>query len=398
MSGEHRFSNRSLLAHNSQNVSLYFAFPDAVYDYVCAECTALCCKGHGFGGSIERELRPLFAHYPQLESLALARTGDEMILMTSASGCVMLDSDNRCRIEKELGKDKKPSVCNLFPFNSFAKIGKTVTVTPHFLCPLRLVLPRDSRQVQGMHCDVEAAIRQSQILDPIYVKARVRRLRTHPSLGEAETIEVEKQFLKRCSEALGKQSFYDVLSQASADPAALRLFVDRASRVIGFNGADTSRQRDHIDDLLLAFAPVHRLSLLSLGPQGMLRALAMAEVLVRRAWSASTQITLQTIANTLSQFTPTQILLAHGDEAFDFGKISQKAFSFQGPEITFAAFQATREASQSGVLSGLERAIEPSMSISDRSVLLLQLGRLMEQTNSRKKRKHADTIEKILAE
>src|SRR5438034_4684903 len=108
MSGEHRFSSRSLLAHNSQNVSLYFAFPDAVYDYVCAECTALCCKGHGFGGSIERELRPLFAHYPQLESLALARTGDEMILMTSARGCLMLDRAHRRRLHNDSRQHHEP--------------------------------------------------------------------------------------------------------------------------------------------------------------------------------------------------------------------------------------------------------------------------------------------------
>src|SRR5205814_7409491 len=102
---------------------LFFAFPDGVYDYKCAECTALCCKGHGFGGSLDREMRSLFVRYPQIESMAYSRNGDQINFATTASGCVMLDTDNLCRIEKELGKSAKPNICNLFPFNLFAKIG-----------------------------------------------------------------------------------------------------------------------------------------------------------------------------------------------------------------------------------------------------------------------------------
>src|SRR5262245_6598922 len=111
-------------------IELFLAFIDGAYDYVCAECTALCCKGHGFGGNLERELRPLFARYPQLETMAMSRTGGQITLATTGSGCVVLDVDNRCRIEKELGKDKKPSVCSLFPFNAFSRIGKTIVVMP----------------------------------------------------------------------------------------------------------------------------------------------------------------------------------------------------------------------------------------------------------------------------
>jgi Fe-S-cluster containining protein len=385
------------LAPKSKDVPLYFAFPDGVYDYVCAECTALCCKGHGFGGNVERELRPLFRRYPQLETLALERTGDQMILMTSAAGCVMLDPDNRCRIEKELGKDKKPNICNLFPFNAFARIGKTVTVSPHFLCPLRLVLPVGSKPVQGMHNEIAETIRQSQILDPVYLKARVRRLPMHASFDESQTLQIESEFQQKCASAFGKYSFQHVLAEASSDPTALARFVERARRILGLNMTETA-SRDHLDDLLLAFAPVYRLSLLSLGPDAMLRALAIVELITRRGWSTAAQLTLQTVANTASQFTATEVLLAQGDKTFDFGKVSQKTFSFQGPEITFAAFQVTRLAPTSGVLTALEQAIEPSMTISDRSVLLLHLGRLMEQAKLRKKRKHAATIEKILSE
>ncbi len=385
------------MAPKSKDVPLYFAFPDGVYDYVCAECTALCCKGHGFGGSVQRELRPLFARYPQLETLAISRTGDEMLLMTSASGCLMLDTDNRCRIEKELGKDKKPSICNLFPFNAFARIGKTVAVSPHFLCPLRLVLPAGSRKVQGIHHEIETIIRASQILDRVYLRARVRHLRMHPSLDESRTIQSESEFRQKCADAFANHRFQEVLSDASSDPASLAQFVERATNVLGLN--PTARpSRDHLDDLLLAFAPVHRLSLLSLGPEGMLRALAVAELIMRRAWSTVPQVTLQTVANTVSQFMPTEMLLADGDEPFEFGKLNQKAFAYQGPEITFAAFQAVREASQFGVLTALERAIEPSLPVSDRSILLLRLGRLMEEAKSRKKSKRRNSIDKTLSQ
>ena len=48
---------------DNQAVSLFFAFPDGVYHYVCAECTALCCRGQGFGGSLEREMRTLLQIY-----------------------------------------------------------------------------------------------------------------------------------------------------------------------------------------------------------------------------------------------------------------------------------------------------------------------------------------------
>ena len=29
---------------------IFFAFPDGVFHHVCAECTALCCRGQGFAG------------------------------------------------------------------------------------------------------------------------------------------------------------------------------------------------------------------------------------------------------------------------------------------------------------------------------------------------------------
>ena len=133
-------------------IELFFAFVDGAYDYVCAECTALCCKGHGFGGSLKRKCVRSSSAYPQLETMALSRNGDQITFATTAGGCIMLDTDNFCRIEKELGKDKKPNICNLFPFNSFTQVGKTIVVLPHFLCPLRASVAGPARTGSGDSC------------------------------------------------------------------------------------------------------------------------------------------------------------------------------------------------------------------------------------------------------
>src|SRR5215813_1635420 len=298
---------------------LFFAFVDGAYDYVCAECTALCCKGHGFGGNLERELRPLFSRYPQLEAMALSRTGAQITFATTGGGCVMLDVDNFCRIEKDLGKDKKPNICNLFPFNAFSRIGKTIVVMPHFLCPLRAVAPARPGEVQGTHALIESELDKSQMLDKAYVKSFVAQARLHAALDETVAIERERKFRDRCASALGVDSFSDVLLQSATDASALNAFLKRARRILGYESAAQSSRRDVIDDLLLTFASPYRIGLLDLSDEGALRALAVAELIIRRAWGGTTITpSLQGIANTVATFRPIQALLADGDERFDF--------------------------------------------------------------------------------
>ena len=311
----------------------------------------------------------------------------------------MLDSDNFCRIEKELGKDRKPNICNLFPFNSLARIGKTIVVSPHFLCPLRAVVPARPGEVEGTHALIDAAIRKSQILDEGYIKFSVPSVQLHPMVSEDTALSVERGFRDLCSDALGKRTFRDTLMGASTDGRGLQAFIARAMQIMGLEPAKRSKTCDYLDDLLLAFAPPHRLSLLSLESEGILRALSVAEIIVRRAWSDATkQPTLQGIANTVATFRDAQVLLAQNDERFDFGKINKKTFSFNEPELTFAAFVAVSNANgPAGVMGALEQAILPSMSVSDRSVLLLRLGHQLEIVNSKQKRKHARVIEKILS-
>lgn len=48
--------------------------------------------------------------------------------------CGFLSTENRCRIHEELGGDRKPLTCRLFPFDLHA-VGREVVLTSSFSCP-----------------------------------------------------------------------------------------------------------------------------------------------------------------------------------------------------------------------------------------------------------------------
>ena len=377
---------------------LFFAFPDGIFDYVCAECSALCCKGHGFAASLERDMRRLVVRYPQLETMVVARDGDTVELLTPDSGCLMLDPDNLCRIEKDLGKDNKPNVCKIFPFNSFTKVGKTVVVLPHFLCPLRLILPAQTGSVEGSHARIADQIRRAQILDnPGYLKNLVPAAAVHSSVSDSQALKREEDFRELCARALGVRRFSEVLLSASRRPELLTNCVRRASRILGYEMQTPWPVPDALDAMLLAFASVYRIGVLDLEGEQILRALAVAELMVRRTWSATARIpTLQAVVQTIVPFKPIHVLLANGDDAFDFGKLSNKTFTFRDPEMIFAAFIFAREAGTC-VMGALERAIPAEMTIANRSALLRRLGEVMHTVKQKRLRKHRSVVDKILS-
>lgn len=84
----------------------------------------------------------------------------------------------------------------------------------------------------------------------------------HPSLDAAAVLEREVSFRNVCSRSLGQQTFYDALRQASSAAGALDTSTKRAAQVMGLDADFALREHDHVDDLLLALAPSHRLSLL----------------------------------------------------------------------------------------------------------------------------------------
>jgi hypothetical protein len=362
-------------------VPLYFAFPDGVYHYVCAACTALCCRGQGFAGNLQREMRQLLSIYPALGSAATARQGNILSFATPSGRCHFLDGDNLCRIEKEHGKALKPGVCALFPFNVFTRIGTVVAVSPHFMCPLRLQVPAQPGQVEGTHARLEAAVRESALLERADVEAHLVRARLHPALDADSVLARETLFRDACSLALGQRRFMEVLRAHAADAPGLDAFLERATRILGLEHAARSGAADAVDDLCLALAAPLRLRLLHLSSEGMLRVLALSEIVLRRTLTLSDQPpTLQGAYQMITSVGPALRLLARGDEPVELGRrASAKAPPFGDPDLTFAAFLALRAVHNStGVLQALEQAMQPSFSAADRSVLLIQLGSKLE--------------------
>lgn len=366
------------------------AFPDGVFHYVCAECTALCCRGQGFAGSLKREMPALLSIYPLLGRAAVSRQGSMVSFGTPLGRCFFLDEDNLCRIEKDHGKSLKPGVCSLFPFNRFARIGDVVAVFPHFMCPIRLCVPAQPGQVEGAHAAVESAARASGLLDREYVESYIPSVGLHASLDAEAVVKRELSFREACSRSIGQESFYETLKKESAARGDLEDFIRRASKVLGLEADSEPRKRDGIDDLLLALAPSHRISLLHTSSEAILRDLAIGELIVRQMAPLSTiPISLQGVNSLLSNVSPAVRLLARADEKLELASNANlKSAPFGDADMALSAFAALRKISGgTGVLQALEQAIKPGMPISDRSALLIQLGTQLEHTRLKRAKK-----------
>jgi hypothetical protein len=352
---------------------LYMAFPDGALNYVCAECDAHCCKGFGFGGSA-KEMERVFELYPEVAPLTLDRAGSWVSMMTLATGCVLLDTDNFCRIEKEHDKSLKPSLCNIFPFNGFLRFGDVIAVTPHSLCPMRLQVPPRPGEVQGTHADIERAI-DSSVFWEVWVPS-IPKLMLSPARDAAEALEQEEAFRDRCGAALGVERFGDVLLAASADPAALRAIRARLVRLLGVGGGEWPADRDVLDDMLLALASSIRLQFTSLEPERVLHALLVGEIGVRNAASvARVPLTLKAAYEILSGYSAVMLLLGHGDQpAGPDVNWNRKSPKYDDAGMVFATYIALKElASGAGVLPALERALPDSMPVGDRWAVIQRI-------------------------
>lgn len=379
--GSKKVKETSDLPDDIAAVELFFAFPDGVYHYVCAECNALCCRGHGLSGSLQKQLPVLLTLYPALESMAYARMGDVVYFDTLSGGCPLLDSDNFCRIEKEHGKALKPSVCTLFPFNLFKRIGRAIAIMPHFICPLRLQIPARPGEVEGTHAAIDVAFRESGLFEPRYVSAHIPSLTLHPSIDAEAVIRRETDFRDTCSRALTQTRFSEVLRTESADSARLTEEIERSTRVLGLPAPARRARPDAIDDLMLALASPLRLSLLQLPTEGIIRALALSEILIRRVSTLSgTPMSPQSAYNFLQGRTHGLRLLARADEVLEISaKARLEPPPFGDPGLTFSSFIFLREVQKSTpVLQALEKAVTPTLTVFDRSALVIQLGTLLE--------------------
>jgi hypothetical protein len=244
-------------------MDIFFAFPDGVFHHVCAECTALCCRGQGFAGSLKREMNFVFAttlHWPvwsQSGKATLSRSA------TPTGRCFFLRNDNLCQIELDHGRARKPGICLLFPFNDFSRIGNTLVVAPHFMCPLRLNLPAAPGKVEGTHANVAKAIKETNLGEPDYVRGFVGTAKLPSGKTASQVLEREREFCNRCTEALGKSRFRDVLAASSEDPSALWSFRKRVAKLLGWSVPAQPETRDALDDILIASAPAYRVESLS---------------------------------------------------------------------------------------------------------------------------------------
>jgi hypothetical protein len=354
-------------------MDIFFAFPDGVFHHVCAECTALCCRGQGFAGSLKREMNFVFRNYPPLASLVTEREGDIVTVATPTGRCFFLRNDNLCQIEVEHGRARKPGICLLFPFNDFSRIGNTLVVAPHFMCPLRLNLPAAPGKVEGTHANVAKAIQETNLGEADYVRGFVGTAKLPPGKSAGEVLERERRFCNQCTESLGKAQFRDVLAASSADPSALWAFRKRVAKLLGWTIPAQQDTRDALDDILIASAPAYRVESLFLSDEALLRFLTLSELLVRRVFTMSIgSPTLQGVYGVIEDMRPALRLLSWGDAKPPLKKVSLKSPEFGDTNLMDSAQKFLNWIPVKGVLPALEKALPPKFSAADRIVVIRQ--------------------------
>jgi len=354
-------------------MDFFFAFPDGVFHHVCAECTALCCRGQGFAGSLKREMNFVFRNYPPLASLVTEREGDIVTVATPTGRCFFLRNDNLCQIELDHGRARKPGICLLFPFNDFSRIGNTLVVAPHFMCPLRLNLPAAPGKVEGTHANVAKAIKETNLGEPDYVRGFVGTAKLPSRKTASQVLEREREFCNRCTESLGKSRFRDVLAASSEDPSALWSFRKRVAKLLGWSVPAQPETRDALDDILIASAPAYRVESLYLSDEALLRFLTLSELLVRRVFSMSIGApTLQGVYGIIEDMRPALRLLAWGDAKPPLKKVSLKSPEFGDTSLVDSAQKFLNWLPVKGVLPALEKALPPKFSTADRIVVIRQ--------------------------
>ena len=362
---------------SSTQVPIYFAFPDGVFHHVCPECTALCCRGQGFAGNLKREMGFLLEQYPPLAAFVTDRERNLITCSTPTGQCFFLRSDNLCQIEVQYGKARKPGVCLLFPFNDFYKIGETVVVAPHFMCPLRLHLPSAPGQVEGTHARLEEAIKETAVLEPEYVRNYIAESTLPQSETADEVIPREIKFRDLCGAGLGRMRFQEVLEKSGG--SGLKSFRNRVIKLMKWPKPEANGTRDHIDDLLLAVAPALRMEVLNHGGDGLLRFLSIAEIVIRNGSKMSQAVpTLQSVYGLVDDMRPLIRLLTWGDDSPALKKTRLKSPQLGDPNLVFAAHNFLHSVEASGVLPSLEKVFRPEFSGADRNALVFQLSQVMD--------------------
>jgi hypothetical protein len=365
---------------DKKQVPLFFAFPDGVFHHVCAECNALCCRaGGGFAGSLKREMPFLLTRYPALSTMVRGREGDVLYFSNSIGRCFFLNDANLCQIETDHGKSRKPGVCTVFPFNYFKRIGRTVAVIPHFLCPLRIQLPAQPGKVEGTHAALEQNIRNSALLDPVHLESQVRDTRLHASETAASVLQRETRFRDACARALGHSRFSDTVMAESANPKLLTKTVSRAMKLMSWDSGIGIRPQV-LDNLLLAMAPAVRIEALHLSSEQMLTTLMLAERAALQAFSISlAPPTPQVLGEVVQHLGFSIRLLAYGNDPPPIPSgISLSPFG--ASELSFIYQVAIKRMAKDGTLNGLEKTFKSKVSSGDRAAIVREIGFQIERT------------------
>jgi hypothetical protein len=364
---------RFMKATTIDSDEIFFAFPDGVFHHVCAECTALCCRGQGFAGSLKREMNFIFKNYPPLASLVTEREGDVVTVATPAGRCFFLRNDNLCQIELDHGRARKPGICLLFPFNDFSRIGNTLVVAPHFMCPLRLNLPASPGKVEGTHASVAKAIQETAMGESDYVRGFVGTAKLPTGRTAQEILQRETAFRDMCSEALGRARFRDVVEENSASPAELRSFRKRVAKALSWSIPGQPEERDNIDDILIASASAYRLESLYHTDEGLLRFLTLAELMARRVYQMSlSPATLQGVYGVIEDMRPALRLLAWDGDKPPLKKIALKTPEFGDTTLMAAAQKFLNLMPSRGVMPALEKALSRGFSADERMAIVRQ--------------------------
>jgi len=102
--------------------------------FTCTMCGS-CCGGHNVGPVDRDILEGLAPHLDRLEAASgsprglFFEVGGQVLCHSVGGSCVFLTEDRRCRIHAELGGDKKPRPCRIFPYELIATpTGVAVTI------------------------------------------------------------------------------------------------------------------------------------------------------------------------------------------------------------------------------------------------------------------------------